>query len=73
MFLYVVYLFHKRAPRILIIVVLNSWSYSVTIPAISAFGSDGYCFQTVSFLFSMPCNFLIEISHDMLGKRNSDK
>ena len=57
----------------LIIVVLNSWSDSVTIPAISAFGSDGYCFQTVSFLFNMPCNFLIEISHVMLGKRNSDK
>jgi len=66
-------LFFLRTHSMLIIVVLNSWSYSVTIPAISAFGSDGYCFQTVSFLFSMPCNFLIEISHDMLGKRNSDK
>ena len=66
-------LFFLRTHTMLIIVVLSSWSDSFTIPAISAFGSDGYCLQTVSFLFSMPCNFLIEISHDMLGKRNSDK
>lgn len=65
-------LFFLRTHTMLIIVVLSSWSDSFTIPAIYAFGSDGYCSQTVSFLFSMPCNFLIEISHDMLGKRNSD-
>ena len=50
-------LFFLRTHSMLIIVVLNSWSDSFTIPAISALGSDGYCLQTVSFLFSMPCNF----------------
>ena len=45
MFLYVVYLFHKRAPRILIIVVLNSWSDYSNIAAISKSGSGDSFFK----------------------------
>lgn len=64
--------FAVRGLSIRIIIVLNSHSDNLNIPAMC--GCDACSVSSNSFLpFSIPCNFFLIAGHDVLGIRNDYK
>ena len=69
-----------RAFRLLIIVVLNSWSYNPNISAMSssvACPASSNCIVFVGFIvclfFGIPCNCSLIAGHDVPGERNCSR